>query len=149
MKTLFRVRFLALLLLVVTASGCFTVRYSIPSERQGSAYDVLGSFEVKKKVSWVIFGLVPLSEAQVEEIVRREVERRDGDAATNVTVVAQFDAVDVVVAALVGGLFNTRTYTVSGDVVRIQGGTASVEQAPPPDGRVILGEIRYQEAARR
>ncbi len=126
-------------------TGCYTVQYAVPSEQARDSYDVTDSFEVKKRASWVIFGLVPVQEAEVAEIVAREVQRADGDAATNVVVTAQYDPVDVVVGALLGGIFNTRSYTVTGDIVRVKGGMARVS---PEEGfeaeSPILGEIRYE-----
>ncbi len=142
MKTLYRLRFAGLLLLLLAVvPGCYTVRYAVPPEHAASEYDIVDSFEVQKKASWVIFGLVPINEAEVEEIVAREIRRLEADAATNIVVEAQYDAVDVVVAAILGGLFNTRTYTVSGDVVRFRNFRADAQTAPE---QIILGEVRYQ-----
>ena len=143
----------AVLLLCITASGCFTSRYTIPPEHTAASYEIVRSFEVKKRSSWLLFGLVPISEAQVEEIVQNEVQRYNGDAATNVVVTAQYDAVDVVIGALVGGLFNTRSYTVNGDVVRIRGTQGSLAPDAQPNHLTqheqkldspILGGIDYR-----
>lgn len=133
----------ALLVLLVSTPGCFTTQYVLPTALPTTTYDVLGSFQVKKRASWVILGLVPLREADVEAAVAREVERLDGDAAVNVVVMAQFDALDTVVGLVVGGLFNTRSYTVTGDVVKLRGRLG--EAAPAPEG-VIVGGIRYRYA---
>lgn len=139
----------ALLLILVSTSGCYTVQYAIPSEHPPSSYDVVNSFEVEKRASWLIFGLVPLNEAEVEEIVAREVRRAEGDAATNIVVTAEYDAVDVIVAAIVGGLFNTRSYTVTGDVVRFPENLGANQPPADPSDSVILGDITYQRVSRR
>ncbi|MEM1125048.1 MAG: hypothetical protein AAGI71_00235 [Bacteroidota bacterium] len=131
-------------LLLFTATGCFTVQYSIPSELDPTTYDIIDSFEEKKRASWVILGLVPVGEAEVEEIIEREVRRSGGDAATNVIVTAQFDVVDVIIGALVGGIFNTRTYIVEGDVVRLPNGIGSL--APEEQRSLIVGGITFQRA---
>ena len=128
--------------LTILFSGCYTVRYAIPPEHESGNYEVIEKFEVKKKVSWVIFGLVPVSEAQVESIVKEQVQRYNGDAATNIEIEAQYDAADVIVAILVGGLFNTRTYTIRGDIVRFKNQRTSTLYKKQKN--LILGAIRYR-----
>lgn len=137
-----------LILVAFVASGCFTVQYTIPPEHERTSYDVIGSFEVKQRASWLILGLVPMREADVEDIVTDEVERQGGDAATNVVVTAQYDGVDVIVGLLVGGIFNTRSYTVTGDVVQFRGAMGSLpdEDLLEPRARSIIGEIQYTSA---
>ncbi len=141
--------FTLLAFLMLSSAGCYTVRYSIPPEHTRSDYDIIGSFNTSKKASWVIFGLVPLNEADVEQIVEREVQRLEGDAATNVVVTAQYDAVDVLVGIVLGGIFNTRNYTVTGDIVRHRGGVGAAPGAEylGESARPIIGPITYQAAS--
>ncbi len=122
-------------------TGCFTMRYDVPPEQPTAAYDVIGSFEVKKRASWLILGLVPMREVQVAELIAEAVDRDGGDAATNVVVTAQYDGTDVIVSLLVGGLYNTRSYLITGDVVRLRASASYSTGAPP-----ILGPIRYEHA---
>ena len=129
-------------LIVVVVAGCFTTQYTIPSEQPRSNYDVVGSFETKQRASWLIMGLVSLRPAEVEEIVAREVNRYDGDAATNVRVTAQYDATDIIVSLIVGGLYNTRSYRVTGDVVNFKSGTASLPGPSAKDSRIV-GVVQY------
>lgn len=129
-------------LIVVVVAGCFTTQYTIPSEQPRSNYDVVGSFETKQRASWLILGLVSLRPAEVEEIVAREVNRYDGDAATNVRVTAQYDATDIIVSLIVGGLYNTRSYRVTGDVVNFKSGMAGFPGPRAKDSR-ILGVVQY------
>ena len=133
-------RFPALVLaltIALLASGCFTTRYTIPPEHARDSYDVIGSFEEQRKASWAILGLVPIREAEVEQLIADAVEREGGDAATNVVVTAQYDGGDVLISLIVGGLFNTRSYRVTGDVVRFR--------TPVSDASPIIGPIRYEE----
>lgn len=133
------------LLVAVSASGCFTAQYTIPSEQRRSNYDVVGSFETKQRTSWLIFGLVSLRAAEVEEIVAREIARYDGDAATNVRVTAQYDATDVIVTMIVGGIYNSRSYRVTGDIVNLRDAAGDQARLQPrsPDEHPILGEVEY------
>jgi hypothetical protein len=123
-------------------AGCFTMRYEIPSEQPRASYDVIGSFEVQKRASWLILGLIPMREVEVAELVAEAVEREGGDAATNVVVTAQYDGTDVIVSLLVGGIYNTRSYLVTGDVVRLR----AAATRPAGDLSPIIGAIRYESA---
>ena len=141
----FRLTTLALLTLAgaLLMTGCFTMRYEIPPEQPRAAYDVIGSFEVQKRASWLILGLVPMREVEVAALVADAVAREGGDAATNVVVTAQYDGTDVIVSLLVGGLFNTRSYLVTGDVVRLRATSAR----PPAETSPIIGAVRYERTA--
>ena len=142
---------LSVALIALLLAGCYTVNYVIPPEQNRDAYEIVGSFEVKKRASWVVFGLVPVSDAQVEEIIRDQIERKGGDVAINVVIEAQYDPVDVVIAMLVGGLFNTRSYTVKGDVARLKKGSmmgsAAHTETPNPSTSshpLIVGDVQYR-----
>ncbi|MBA2664968.1 MAG: hypothetical protein H0U74_21960 [Bradymonadaceae bacterium] len=119
-------------IVVVTllSSGCATIHYdgamldSIATLNNGLApenYELITDFEVEHRAVFIVGALVTLVDSQMEEAIEREMRRYDGNAVVNVHFEEVQTAVDVLIGLLqpAGGLVETRTIRIRGDVVRI------------------------------
>ncbi|MCS7083203.1 MAG: Bor family protein [Bacteroidetes bacterium] len=132
------------LLVFLTASGCYTMQYVIPPERDPAEYEIVRSFQYQRKAHFLVFGLVPIGPPQAETIIRDEVRRYNGVAATNIMIMSQLSVVDWLISAITGGLYFPWTYEVRGDVVRFR---AAAPQRRDDDaasaGPELIGPVRY------
>src|SRR5690606_6135532 len=127
--------FVALLLPLVMLfpmSGCFKAHLDggiFMSQKIGQRdalppHQVVGSFDETKRAGWLLLALVPINEPAgldatwSQDVVQEEISRLGGDAAINVTYDIQWDVLDVLIGLLVGGIYNSQSFTVSGQVVR-------------------------------
>ncbi len=86
------------------------------------AYDVVGSFTIEDKGGWIL-GLVPVNKPAGDNhdylttMIDGEVRKAGGDAAINVHIRAQNDPIDILTRIVTWGAYQTRTVTVTGDVI--------------------------------
>ncbi|MCX7013982.1 MAG: hypothetical protein NTW86_15755 [Candidatus Sumerlaeota bacterium] len=130
-----RSRWAAALVLAVfglSVSGCFHAKVNggtifrpglEPTKMTGQGQYV-GNFEASTRAGWLLFALIPVmapagssGDWSYQQAIN-EIQKRQGDAARNIEIRSQMDWVDVIVAILVGGLFNTSKYTITGEVVK-------------------------------
>ncbi len=149
----------SLLISASLLSGCVTVDLSTGGIRAPVAmssninrdYSVIRHFERPLKGWFTLFDLITVQHPKVEEAIREELERSDGDGVVNVEIRGQDTFIDRLIPAalsaagvtftalgvasysstysVVGALLSiaasqirVRTYTVRGDVVRYTGG---------------------------
>ena len=84
----------------------------------GREYDVANHFIRTEQASWLILTLIPLNQPDVGQIVQQEIGSAGGDGAVNVQITTKLDVLDIVISIFVGGLYNTRTVIIEGDVVK-------------------------------
>jgi hypothetical protein len=117
---------LALLALAVVAvSGCYTMEIDAtamqpPIAMTGPTGQVqtLGHFEGRTTGSWLFWGLMPLRDPDVVDVLEREVRRLDGTGFTSVEIVTQQTFMDGFLSLLTLGIYGQRSTIVTGTVVR-------------------------------
>lgn len=116
-----------LLALVATVSGCATITYEAPliesmvamnRAADGVGYERVGDFEIERRAVFVVAQLITVTDAELEDALRRELARTGGDAVINLRIHEEYDIIDFLVAAVAGGIVNSRAVTLRGDVVR-------------------------------
>lgn len=151
----------ALGLVAVALPGCATITYEaelvdamVAMNRAGSAAEAesVGTMDVDRRTVFLVAELITVVDSELDEVIRRELARTGGDAVINLRIEERYDFLDVVVAVLAGGIVNTRSATLRGDVVRWTGdGDAGEElgaaipagcrtlDVPEADGRARTG----------
>lgn len=120
-------RFAALMVAVLVIAGCTTFQMSgLQVVEDMPSMQPLGDFETTVKVHEFIgsSGGTNLFNAtatamdnEIYDAIRREVERRSGDAAINVTVQYEAKFLDLLLNGITFGIYAPATATVSGTVV--------------------------------
>lgn len=144
-----------LLAALTSLAGCATITYEaelvdamVAMNRTASADEVepAGQMEVSRRAVFLVAELITVADAELDEVIRRELTRTGGDAVLNLRIEERYDFLDVVVALIAGGLVNTRSATIRGDVVQWVGGPdAELEEALSDHCRPIqvpaVGEV--------
>ena len=107
-------------------SGCFRtvfhgdhLQYGVAMQRPDPATEaIVDRFEESRWNHYFLFGLVPTSEADMDDILRRHV--RAGQEVRNLKIEHKATFVNGLLWVLVGGLYNPMTTIVSGDVVQVR-----------------------------
>jgi len=116
----------------LSVSGCFHAKVNggtifrpglEPAKMAGQG-QLVGNFETSARAGWILFALIPVMQPagssgdwSYQQAIN-EIQKRQGDAARNIEIRSQMDFADVIVSILVGGLFNTSKYTITGEVVK-------------------------------
>lgn len=118
------------LALLAAASGCATITYDAPlletmvamnHAAPTAAYEHVGDFELDRRPVFLIAQLITVVDAELEDALSRELARSGGDAVINLRIHEEYDFVDVVISVVAGGLVDTRSVTLRGDVIRWTG----------------------------
>ncbi|MCH7879136.1 MAG: hypothetical protein IH914_07475 [candidate division Zixibacteria bacterium] len=93
------------------------------NDAAGKPYMVVGSFKVNDKAGWAL-GLIPANKPAGDnhgyfaEFLQTQIAKFGGDAVINLRVREQHNFGDILIILVTGGLYVTRTVTVSGDVIK-------------------------------
>ena len=86
-------------------------------------FEVVAEFTVKDKAAWII-GIVPVNRPAGDRhdylatLLQQEIDKAGGDAVKNVQVKAQYRAEDILVNIVTFGIYQPRTVTITGQVVK-------------------------------
>lgn len=86
-------------------------------------HTVIKSFKINDKAGWIL-SLFPVNKPAgdkhqyLAEILQKQINDAGGDAVINVKIRAQYQFIDILVAIGTGGIYNTRTVTITGDVIK-------------------------------
>lgn len=123
-----------LILCALALSSCATINLDATSIQQHSVmmnqagakpYDVVANFELRDKAGWVI-GFVPVNKPAGDHqdyfgtLLQSEIDKAGGDAVINVKIKAQYRVEDHLVNFLTAGIYQIRTVTVTGQVVKFK-----------------------------
>lgn len=121
------IRISVLLVLVLAVAGCTTFRLSgVQMVEDMPSMQPLGDFEITVKVNEFLgapaganlFNVTSTAmDDRIYDSVRREIQRRSGDAAINVTVEYKASFIDILLSGLTFNLWAPATAIVSGTVV--------------------------------
>lgn len=84
---------------------------------------LVGSFKINDKAGWAL-GFIPANKPAGDnhdyfaEFLQTQIAKAGGDAVINLRVRAQYNFIDFLITVGTGGLYSTRTVTVSGDVIK-------------------------------
>jgi hypothetical protein len=118
-------KLVAVLLLVgitLGATGCYTLNYSNSASNKpisftGEAKGQRTHFSDEKRVWYVLWGLVALSDTEIQKTMIEP--RAAGGAVQNLQIKSQMSPMDVLISFFAGILtFYCQTVTVEGDIVR-------------------------------
>jgi len=93
------------------------------NDAAGRPYTVVSSFSVKDKAGWAL-GIIPVNKPAGDkhdyfaEFLQTQIAKAGGDAIINLRVRTQNNFLDFLITVGTGGLYATRTVTVSGDVIK-------------------------------
>jgi hypothetical protein len=80
--------------------------------------EVAGEFEAEVIGSWLLWGLVDLKEPEIEDTLRREIERAGGSAVTGLEITTRTTFMNGFLAVITFGIYGQRTAVLTGRVVR-------------------------------
>lgn len=107
-------------------SGCFKMNIDATALEpnvymntgEASAPPAVGEFETEVIASWLLWGLVDLKLPEVENELRREIERADGSAVTNLEITTKTTFMNGFLQLITLGIYGQRTTVLTGTVVR-------------------------------
>lgn len=118
----------SLILLLLFTAGCTQMVIEANRVRQNvyfghgietEKFTRVGEFTATSRGSWALFGLVPLNQPDLQEILKREISRLNGNGVINLKIITQQTFVDGLISAVTLGLYSVRTMKVSGTVVKL------------------------------
>jgi hypothetical protein len=118
-----------LFVFVLLFSGCASVRMDATEMRPLVCLNdpvpidilVLEHFKTDAKAHFGLFGLITWSGPSLRQVLEEEIGERGGQGAINVSVRGRFSPTDMLLGVPLCPFWFSRTYTIEGDVVRIQG----------------------------
>lgn len=108
----------------LAVSGCYTMEIDATPMQPPVAMtspgqvETVGQLDGRTTASWLLWGLVPMSEPNVAGVLDREIRRLNGTGAAGVEITTQVTFMDGLISALTLGLYSQRSTMVSGRVVR-------------------------------
>lgn len=114
----------SMIALATTLTGCYTV--TIDARDADRIYSLSGkpggalarSFRVEMKAQHLVYGLINLSNPDVEAAIAREVKSAGGKAAINIRLTHQIAFIDGLIGGVTFGIYTPTTVIVEGEVVR-------------------------------
>jgi len=79
---------------------------------------IIQHFELSDRSGWFILGLIKSSHTDIEDLVKKEIQSVNGDAALNLQIETVYDPLDIIISVLVGGIYNSRQIKIEGDVIK-------------------------------
>jgi hypothetical protein len=124
-----RLLFALVPVVVLLLSGCASVRMDATEMGPPVCLNdpvpidilVLEHFRTDAKAHFGFFGFITWTGPSLRQVLEEEVAERGGQGAINVSVRGRFSPIDILLGIPLCPLWFSRTYTVEGDVVRIQG----------------------------
>ena len=110
--------------LATTLTGCYTV--TIDARDADRIYSLSGkpggalarTFRVEMKAQHLVYGIINLSNPDVEAAIAREVKSSGGKSAANIRITHQITFVDGLIGSVTGGIYTPTSLIVEGDVIR-------------------------------
>ena len=144
-------RLIAIALSLAALTGCYTVNAKLPgtvrTDVSADQTEKVGSLSYETTHWYFIAGLIgaPAEDVFSEEI-KKQVQARGADGVANLTYEAKFGCLDIVLTACTCNIIAPRTYTVSGDIVRIKAAPLPGKPAKSADASDVKAEDATQVA---
>lgn len=153
--------------IILILSGCATITYdaatvdalvAMNQAAPTAGHERVGELNIERRAGFVIFDLITVMDADLDQHIGRELARTGGDAVINLRIHEIRGPIDVLISVaqsmffLGGRILGTRTVTIRGDIIRwteqIDGRTAgAVLEAMSDACRAV--EIDEQSSDRR
>jgi hypothetical protein len=119
------VKCVALLLALVTLSGCYTTRAELPGALRNDVkpadIEKVGALDVEVEHTFYLHGFVGTTPSELLAApLRKQVQARGADGVANVVYESEQGCGDFALTTCTLGCFAPRTYRVRGDIVRIR-----------------------------
>jgi hypothetical protein len=108
--------------------GCFSQQFVAPTVDKpvmmsGAAaekkeFTIVKHFDRSDRSGWWIFALIKGGQTDVDKILNEEIKSSGGDAVINLKISGIFDPLDVLIWAVIGGIYNTRYTEIEGDIIK-------------------------------
>jgi|GEM_PF-1055791 len=116
---------LSLLGTIALASGCFTVNADLPGTLRGDVASTdterVGTLSVEKNHWFYVYGLIgetPKDFFSTE--IKKAVQQKGADGVANLSYQSELGCMDLVISGCTIGCVTPRSYTITGDIVRIK-----------------------------
>ena len=148
--------FAIVLLFVSLLLSCESVIYethssekfvSMTTPKDIGGYEVVGKFNYETKAVFIILQLITIKDAEIDKAILKQVNKLEGDGVINLKIHEQYDFLDFVVAVLAGGIVDTRTVKVDGDIIKMN--PASATRIPDIDDQIKLAILDYNRGVVR
>lgn len=148
--------FIISMFLVSLALSCENVLYethssevfvSLTTPNNIGDYKVVGELKYNTKAIFLALQLITIKDSEIEKAINKQVKKSDGDGVINLTIHEQYDIVDIVISVFVGGLINTRTVKVNGDIIKMN--PASMTDIPEVNDQIELAIVDYNNDINR
>lgn len=116
---------------------------SMTTPKDIGEYEVVGKLKYDTKAVFLVLQLITIRDAEIDNAIQKQVGKYEGDGVINLKIHEQYKIVDIIIAAFVGGLLNTRTVEVRGDIIRIN--PASTVEIPELTDQIELAILDYNE----
>jgi hypothetical protein len=132
-KTHLQVKVIFMVLLIFIFVGCETVHLISMTPNINREFTIIKHFKRDLKAWFTILGLVTISDPKVEEVIREEILKAQGDRVVNLEITGQTTILDGLIPVAVGNvgflvappygvyaayLIGARTYTIEGDIIK-------------------------------
>jgi hypothetical protein len=116
---------LALCLVVVAVSGCYSVNASLPGTLRADVKtdqtEKVGSLDVQKTNWFFVAGLFGAAEPDFfAREIKEQVQKKGADGVANLVYESEFSCGDIFITGITAGCVAPRTFHLTGDVVRIR-----------------------------
>lgn len=148
--------FTIVLLLVSLVLSCESVIYethsseyfvSMTTPKDIGEYDVVGKIKYDTKAVFLVLQLITIRDAEIDKAIQKQVRKSEGDGVINLKIHEQYDFVDFVVSVIAGGILNTRTVKIEGDIIKMN--PSSSTGIPDIDDQIELAIIDYNRGVVR
>ena len=120
---------------------------SMTSPKDIGDYEVVGKFNYETKAVFIILQLITVKDAEIDKAIQKQVRKLEGDGVINLKIHEQYDFVDFVVAVFAGGIVDTRTVKVNGDIIKMN--LSSSTRIPDIDDQIELAILDYNRGVDR
>ena len=120
---------------------------SMTTPKDIGEYEVVGKLKYDTKAVFLVLQLITIKDAEIDKAILKQVNKMEGDGVINLKIHEQYDFVDFVVSVFAGGILNTRTVKIEGDIIKIN--PASMTELPVINDQIILAIADYNRSANR
>ena len=148
--------FVIVLLLVSLILSCESVIYethsselfvSMTTPKDISDYEVIGELNYETKAVFLVLQLITIRDVEIEQAIEKQVRKLEGDGVINLRIHEQYVFVDFIISVFGGGIVNTRTVKVNGDIIKMK--SASMTSIPHIDDQIELAILDYNRGVDR
>ncbi len=120
---------------------------SMTTPKDIGEYKVVGKLKYDTKAVFLVLQLITIRDAEIDKAILKQVNKMEGDGVINLKIHEQYDFVDFVVSVFAGGILNTRTVKIEGDIIKMN--PSSSTGIPDIDDQIELAILDYNRGVNR